>query len=625
VKSAFTLLLLLSLAHPATVLPQQRAGEEKGGGVASKPKTRGNEIELLRWKATQALDSLDRGAAEIENVPDRVRVLIEIADALWLVNEDQARSVFTRGFEEVDKLADDSRIDSKRLPEMMRALRRQVIARVARRDPELADRLLRNVAVKTPSVEQRWADTYGSGTPNGAALLSIAQSMLPTDPKQSVALARLAAADGPSQGLRLYLNDLRAKDQAAADSLFEVALAAAAARQPPRLIDALFLWEYEYQPPNFYFGGVSWDREKDAPPYVADARFKRAALLFAVNTIKENAQLLMNPQGAPDNLSRAQASLLYSVTQQILPSIQADLPASAAYLSAVLSNLEGDLRAAGQKIPTPPPTEQTSETPEAGVEKLLESIAKTPRGEGRDDLYLKAAFQLFQTREYDRATQVAEKIDDPARRDMILEPINFNRAGEMISRGKLEEALKAAGDLQSPELRTMMLAGVGRRFLDKGDVARGLQVLGEAQALASKTEPSVSLSSSVLGIALAFDGHDQQRSFEAINQAVEMTTKLKADGGLWVLLSAAGGDAPVSITSLSWKASDNGGLKWVKVKYPTATGLVEVLAKASQRDFDRAMTAAARIVPKGLSLAVQAAVCRAAIESTRGKAVPRRS
>lgn len=624
VKSALTLLLLLPVVCSAVTFAQQRSGGEKGGDVV-KPKAPGAEAELLRWKAMQAISALAQSATDIDDVPDRVRVLIEIADALWLVDEGHARSVFSRSFEEVNKLVADSRADPKRTAQTARALRYQVLSRVARRDPELANRLSRIIPDTMTTVEQKWADTYGGGTPSGEALLGVAQNLLATDPKQSLILAKLAAADGFSQSLRLYLHALRAKDQAAADSLFESVAATAAARHPARLIDVLFLWEYAFQPPTFYFGGVSWDREQAGTQYMTNAKFKRDVLIFAVNAIKENAQILTNPPGTPDNINQKQASLLYTVVQQILPSIQADLPASAAYISVLMSNLEGDLRATGQKVPTPPSSGETSESPEAGVGKLLERIAGSARGKARDDLCLKAAFQLFQAKDYDRAAKVAEKIDDPARRDMMLEPISFNQAGELTAQGKLEEALKVVAALKTLELRIMLLARVGRDFLDKDDVARGSRVLGEALALASKAEPSVALSSSVLSIALAFNKHDPQRSFESINQAIEIMNKLKADDGLWSLRSASGGAESLSITNLSWKASDNGGLEWVRVNYPKTTGLVEALSKAAQRDFDWAMTAAAHIAPKGLSLAVQATICRAAIESTHEKTAARRS
>jgi hypothetical protein len=622
-KSALSLSLLLVLLCPGAATAQQRAKERQGG--EAKPKALSDEAQLLQWKATQVLNTLDQSVTDINGVPDRVRVLVEIADALWLVDEVRARSLFTRGFEEVDKLSADSQIDRKRLPDIIQALHYRVLSRAARRDPQLANQLVRSLPDMTPTADQKWAATYGSGTPNGEALLGVAQNLLATDPQQSTALAKLSLPDGLSQGLRLYLISLRAKDPVAADALFESALVSASARHPSRLIEVLFLWDYAYQPANFYFGGISWDRDRGASQYAVAARLKHSVLLFAINAIKENAQFLLNPPAEPDQLAKEQGALLYAAVQQVLPSVQADLPESAPYLHALLVKLEGDMRAAGQKTPTPPSTTETSDASDNSLDKLLERIANTAQVEARDDLYLQAAFQLFRERNYSRAAKVAEKIEDTTRRDMILEPINFNQAGEMVSAGSLEEALKLAGDLKAPELRVMMLARIGQAFLEKDDNARASQVLGEAQAIAAKAEPSVALSSSVLSIALAFNQLDQLRSSEALTRAIEMMNKVKEDNALWALLSASGGAGPLTATNFSWKASDNGGLKWVKVNYPRATGLTEALSKTSQRDFDQAVSAARQIRVKGLSLAVQAAICRAAIESVRKNAASRRS
>jgi hypothetical protein len=622
-KSVLSLSLLLTLLCPVAASVQQRT-KEKQGGVA-KPKALSDEAELLQWKATQVLGNLDQSVTDINSVPDRVRVLVEIADALWLVDEGRARALFTRSFEEIDKLSADSQIDRKRLPDIMQALRYRVLGRAARRDPQLANQLVRTIPDTTPTADQKWADTFGSGTPNGEALLGVAQNLLATDPQQSTALAKLSLPDGLSQGLRLYLIGLRAKDAVAADALFEAALATASARRPTRLIEVLFLWDYAYQPANFYFGGISWDRERGASPYPMAAKLKRAVLLFAINAIKDNAQLLLTPPAEPDRLAQEQAALLYATVQQVLPSVQADLPNSAPYLHSLLAKLEGDLRGNGQKIPAPPSTTETGDASDSSLDKLLERIANTAQVEARDDLYLQAAFQLFRGRDYSRATKVAEKIEDKARREMILEPINFNQAGDLISSGNLEDALKLADSLKVPELRVMMLARIGRAFFDKGDGPRALLVLGEAQALAAKSEPSIALSSSVLSLSLAFNRLDQLRSFEALNQAIEMMNKVKEDGALWALLSASSGAGPLSATNFSWKASDNGGLKWVKINYPRVAGLTEALSKASQRDFDQAVSAARQIRVKGLSLAVQAAICRAAIESVRKGGAERRS
>jgi hypothetical protein len=616
VKVALALSLLLS---PSSAWAAQRAKENKRRDGTTKPQSFSLEAEILRSKAAQLLNSLDQGVSEVAEVPDRVRVMIEIADAVWLADKERARHLFERSFNEVDKLSSDSQIKHGRAAELMQALRYRVLLRAARRDPELANRLVRSLPDATPTEEQKWADTYGGGTPSSEALLGVAQNLLGTDSKQSVELAKHSLGDGLSQGLRLYLIDLRAKTPAAADALVEAALAAASTRRPGRLFEALILWEYAYLPASLYFGGISWDRGRNPPQYATPASLKRAALRFAIAAVRDNARGLTIQEAATDRLAQEKLTLLYSVVRQILPSVEADAPGEAAHLHAVASSVEQQLRAGGRPLPASPPAERADDKAEAEIDKLLKRAADMGMGEARDDLYLKIAFKLFQEREYERASQVAAKIDDRVRREAILEPINFNHAGQLIANSDIEEAIRVAARLQAPELRVAVLARAGKEVLDEGNVARGTEVLGEAQALAAKSDPSVALAASVLGIAMAYDRHDQLRSFEVINLAVEMINKLKSDGSLWALLSAPGGAGPLIASNFNWQESADGGLKSIKVNYPRAAGLVEVLSKASQRDFDQVVQAAKQIKAKGLSFAVQAALCRAALDSVGSK------
>jgi hypothetical protein len=73
---------------------------------------------------------------------------------------------------------------------------------------------------------------------------------------------------------------------------------------------------------------------------------------------------------------------------------------------------------------------------------------------------------------------------------------------------------------------------------------------------------------------------------------------------------------------LTWKNGEGGGLKSVKAAYPRNGGLANLLFKL---DFNEAITLAKTVNKKTLSIAAQAAVCRAVIESTDSKPVAART
>src|SRR6185295_13779797 len=159
--------------------------------------------------------------------------------------------------------------------------------------------------------------------------------------------------DGLSQDLRGFLIRLRAKDIAAADGLATAAVAEASAQHPGRLFDVMVLWDYAYQPKDFYFDGIVLDREDGTRQNTALA-LKRQVLAFAVNAIVENLQQLpARDDSTPKNYqTQAQLAQLHSVIQQLLPSMQVDWPRGAADLQQTLVRVEQELKASGQSPPS---------------------------------------------------------------------------------------------------------------------------------------------------------------------------------------------------------------------------------------------------------------------------------
>jgi tetratricopeptide (TPR) repeat protein len=249
----------------------------------------------------------------------------------------------------------------------------------------------------------------------------------------------------------------------------------------------------------------------------------------------------------------------------------------------------------------------------------LEKAAAATQNEARNDLYLAASFRLLQQHQYDRAIEVAAKIDDLTRRAMVLEIIGFNQAGELVEKGELEDALKAVRNINAPDVQATVLAKIGKGFLDRGDFQRGLETINQAQSLVSKAEPTIELCAATLSIASAVIKQDPSRAYEVIGSAIQMMNRLKASDELWALMYSSNGSQSLSTSSYSWKPSANGGLKWIKASFPRTAGLGEVLSKAAKLDFDESLFLSKQIKSKGLLLAAQAVICRNVIEATRSK------
>ncbi len=602
------LLILLVMIPVVAQQPEQKTVKPtKKAAVLSK------EVEELRLSAVSQLHSLAQTANEIDNVTERVRVLAEIGDAFWSVDPEYARTMLVRSFKEIDKLSGGSENDPERLASQKRALRRVVLSRIAKHEPPLADQLLHDSANEPLTADEKAMQQQGVATPNADALLSIAENLLATDPKRAAMTAGYTLQDGLSQRLRLFLMRLLSKDSAVADSLVRMAIGQASAQHPARLFDVMILWDYAYQPQDFYFNGILLTRGW-APRQGTPQDLKRSVLAFAVTAIVENLQLIPTNAESPQDRNAAQMQLgaLHSVIQQLLPSMQVDWPRGTADLQQAIVRVEQELKNIGQTAPTRPPFPDPDSSKSA-IDDLLEKAAAASQGDARDDLYLAAAFRLFQTRGFERGKEIAAKIDNQDRRAMILEPLNFRLIGDLIEKNRLQETLNVARELKTPELRIASLARIGRAFIESGDSQSGLQALDAAQSAASKADASIEVSAATMRIAAAFAKSNPIRSAEAMNLAIQILNKAKQDDTAWGIMSPAAYDDALSLT---WKNAPGGGIRSVKAAFPRNGDFTELLSKL---EFNEAISIAKSVNQKALSLMAQAAVCRTAIEATEVK------
>ena len=563
--------------------------------------------------ALQTLLYLRNSAFEIDNPPDRVRVLLEIADALWLLDKDQAREVFRQSFARATEF-DDSAAET-RSSTSPKQLRQLVITRIARRDPALAKRLLLS-APPPPDTRQSdgFAELYGANAGRSEMLVEAAAETLPTDTNQAVQMARLAVADGLSQQMRLFLLSLRARDRVAADAFFELALQTAFTRRPKQLTEALFLWDYAFQPPTIYLGPLGWFRED--PEYPVALNLKKRALGFAVDAVAENAAQFYLPSSpeAEKRLTLERYILLQSVAAQILPDVERLMPSTTDNLLAQLSRLNQELREHGERLPGPPEPLPKSSEVQGSVDKLLDRAAKAANVATRDGLYAKAVLRLYLHGEYERAIDVARNIEDSSLQLELTEPVRFDWAADLINRGELDAANNIAQSVETLELRVTILARLAAACLEK-KMPQAIAVLNEAEAAANKADPSAYLGSAMLAIARVYLNLNDRNQAKASTSTAIRLINAADEGSSWDFLASVNDrSARLSVQDTQWTSREDGGLDSLRVVYPRTTGLLDVLSDISDSNLNEGLLLARQLKRKGLNYATQAALCRRTIE-----------
>lgn len=562
--------------------------------------------------ALQTLLYLRNNAFEIDNPPDQVRVLLEIGDALWLVDRDESRSVFRQSFARAGESNDAA--TEPRPATSAKGLQQLVITRVAKRDPALAKSLLLTAPAADAQQSDPFADLYGNAG-RSEMLVKAAAQTLPTDTSQAVQMARLALPDGLSQQMRLFLLSLRVKDRVAADGFFELALQAAVNRRPKQLGEALFLWDYAFQRPTIYLGSIAWFREA-AIEYPVSVELKRRALGFAVDAVVENAAqfYLASAPETERPLILERYTLLQSVAAQILPDVERLLPAATENLLAQLNRLNQELREQGRKLPGPPePLPKTSDV-QGTVDRLLERAAKAASGPARDGLYAKAALRLYLHGEYERAIDVARNVEDSLLRLKVTEPIRFDWAGDLIQRGQLDAANGIAQTVETLELRVAILARVAAACFEN-KTPQGIAVLNEAEATANKANPSPYLATAVLGIGQVYlKMKDRNQAKVSTSTAIRLINSTEEGSGWDFLTSVNDRAGRLSVQDPQWTSRKDGGLSSLTVVYPQVTGLLDVLSEISESNLNEGLMLARQLKRKALNYATQAALCRRTIE-----------
>ena len=579
------------------------------GKSASKKTANARDVEAEQ-NAVNALLYLRSSANEVENSSERVRVLLEIADALWLSDKELAKDVFKQSF----TVASNHTAKEEDAVSRSKSLQQLVISRIAMRDPELA----RSLLPAPPEGERskrtnQFGELYGVNGSTGEMLVKAAAEALSSDAAQAAQIARTAAADGVSQQMRLFLLSLRARDRNAGDALFEVLLQNAAAQRPPQLAEALFLWDYAFQRKIIYLGAAAWFREAPTE-YPISPDLKRKALAFAVDALVQNAQLfyLANARTDERPVAVERYAVLYSLAAQILPDVQALIPSAVPTVMAQINRLGQELRDQGQKVPQPP--EPLPSAAESGdIDKLLERAAGAPNSSVRDAMYARAAYRLYLREDYERALEVSRNIENVELRQKVTDPVRFDWSGTLIDQKRFDTALTVARGIQSAELRAAMLVHLAGKYLTAGDQTQAVAALNEAQPLTDKGKPSVYLASAVLGMAqvyLTLNNNNQAR--QSTSAAIQMINASDESEG-WELLAKSAPKGRLTVTDSQWIAKRGEGVS-IRAVYPKVGGLLEVLTKISEASIDEGLTLAREIKPKGLNFATQAALCRQVLE-----------
>jgi hypothetical protein len=458
--------LINAYAVQASLLNAQQVTPRKSPAPATKDKSRKRiktqDVALVRSFAERTLDFQDAAT--------KAATTSSLASLLWKHDETLARQLFLKAFDALNtEIAGNSDernpvLEKKRLA----YLRSSLIAKVARLDPDLAQRLITSLA-QSGNSESDSSET-GKFDYTRSSLYS-ARALLENAPGSAVEFAERSLRYGVDKEIRDFLFRLRLRDRAAADALF-INVLNRLSTEP--FVDAevlMHLGAYVYTAADISANENGVALVDVGGQLVVDLSLPRPDVSVLATTAYLNAatDILSRPVSDP-----AQQKLYYIVSYQLYPKVLQLVPSRAPQLAAAMAARVPDISPA---LTTDSAYRHLSSIPKGEAE--AGSPGKPKDGQKSDLGYLLDVSSLIQRGDYTGAQALADKIKNIDVRNQLVNVSKFYEAAKQIN-SDVEVTEKLAGRLDQSTERAILLLGIANKRIAMRDHVRGAEAVNHA-------------------------------------------------------------------------------------------------------------------------------------------------
>ncbi|MEN3332931.1 MAG: hypothetical protein V7641_2296 [Blastocatellia bacterium] len=503
------LLVMLIAVAPVAALQDSAKKEEEA-------KAR----EERRKKALAVIDEIIKDAGSLRLPENRLRLLVQTANAVWPFDEKRARILFKSAQESLKELQaalDDNDPQYANLEGLASQLRSEMLYALAQHDPELALEVLH--ATGQNSAGQL---TGAQASFDAQMELQLAQALAAKDATKALELAEHGLANGVSQEVLNIISTLSVTNRDAAQKLFDEMLARLRtenyATNPTAAYVALNLLQRWIQRHN-----ASDVQTEPQGAGIQQLNFSEQAARDLCNTI---LHAILDNSTSASTSGRAPWGNAFDLLRQLqpmLPAIEKLVPSQAAMLQGRLAEMQRFVEM--QNGPWAKVQEMINTAP---VNDLLTAAGNSPP-DVRNHLLQSAAWKAFNEGNSDLARQIIqEKITDPRVRQDMQANIDRQSTERLINEGKLAEARMLLMRLSSAAERVTYLVRLATTAMDKGDKNEAQQLLNEAQAQVSNRAENYQILYAQLEIANLLRSLDPPKGYTIIESAIDRLNELSA-------------------------------------------------------------------------------------------------
>lgn len=600
--------------------PAAKTTKPAGKKVTSEADRRAELLaEARRTMASSLLTSLADEARSFSDLVVRARVQARAADALWDTDPENARSLFRRAWDSAEA-ADDEIAKLSVSEQLARAsargttarrqqpsMRREVLRLAARHDRELGEEfLLKLEDAKKQEAANAPSQPASQGTPRinpddpppaMAQRLSLASQLLDDgDIERALQFADPALYPVNTFGMNI-LDMLHDKSPAAADQRY-LALLGRAISDPVSDANTISLLSSYLFTPYLYItvrpDGNSHTRRRsdkngpreDVSPALVGAFFRTAATV------------LLGPVAEPD-LSSSGKLGSFVVIARLLPLFEKFGNDQAPALRARLAMLGNDVPERMRQMDDPLYTRGIvpEDASKDRVQDALDRLDRAKTSDERDRVYFEAAMAASR-KDYERARQLADKIEESELRKQMYAYLTFDAMQQAINDKKPDDALRFSRSQELTNVqRAWGLTEVGR-LLAKTEPDRAAEMLDLASAEARRIDQSSpDRVRALVAIVTQFQKVDSARAWEMMSEVIKSANALSG-------FSGEDGEMTIMV-----KFKNSGAMTQnMNVESFDLTGLFTALA---EEDFNRAAD-----LPKGFTGESPRAVAMLAVART---------
>lgn len=607
-----TFLLLAVFAVPAqtqTVESKQSENTKPSSTKTAKDPDAERAARERRSQARSLLIALAVDARTFRDQPLRARALARIADALWTVDPEQARSMFRKAWEAAEfadeeserKLQEEVAQQKKRTGggyaiDLPPNLRREVLRLVARHDRVLGEELLEKLKAQSQESSQ---NVSHSSDANSQRMAVATELLAAGEAEKALAFAEPTLTTINRQTID-FLSYVREKNPAAADARYANLLASSAVNPQADANTVSLLSSYIFTPHlliSFSGNGVSSSQSSDK---IVAADVSPALLTAFFNTA---AAILLRPSPPPgQDQSTSGLDGKYLVIKRLLPFFeQGAAPEQTQSLRSQLEALnqvvsDNTRRRDDEWIRRGVVPEKSAQDREQAV---LDRIDRAKTSDERDRLYIQLAFMTAGRGDI-RARDFVSKVEEPELRKQLQLYIDPSLAQTAIQKKQFDLALTLAEKGELTHIHRTWILTEAAKNSAKTDRQKSMDLIDDAAAEARRMDVSdPNLARGLLAVANALTVIDPTRAWDATFDAVKAANS--AEG-----FTGEDGELVMKFQSKGQSSVHNQDVPDFDV-----AGIFRTLA---DKDYDRAVELARGFQGEGPRAVATIAIARAVLE-----------